>query len=102
MSIVGTEGLSDEEIEYELKHGGKFVVYEYCISVILVSFKQPSAVHFVRAGESAVSKGMKYTLLSLVAGWWGFPWGPIYTIWALVVNLRGGNDVTRELTYQGE
>ena len=44
--------------------------------------------------ESAVVKGLPYTLLSLVAGWWGIPWGPIFTIGALYNNLKGGKDVT--------
>jgi hypothetical protein len=29
-----------------------------------------------------------------VAGWWGIPWGPIYTVQSLWVNLRGRHDVT--------
>jgi ATP-dependent phosphoenolpyruvate carboxykinase len=30
-------------------------------------------------------------------GWWGIPWGPIYTIAAVVTNIRGGKDVTAEI-----
>ena len=40
---------------------------------------------------------MVYTLISLLAGWWGIPWGPIYTITSLVTNLRGGKDVTQHV-----
>jgi hypothetical protein len=36
-------------------------------------------------------------LPSLVAGWWGIPWGPTFTIGALYNNLRGGKDVTAEV-----
>jgi len=25
-----------------------------------------------------------------VLGWWGIPWGPIYTVQVLLNNLRGG------------
>jgi len=38
-----------------------------------------------------------FTLLSLVLGWWGIPWGPIYTVQSLWVNAQGGRDVTREV-----
>ena len=38
-----------------------------------------------------------FSLLSLFLGWWGFPFGPIFTIWALVVNFGGGRDVTHEV-----
>jgi len=32
-----------------------------------------------------------------VLGWWGIPWGPIWTISTIVTNLRGGRDVTNEV-----
>ncbi len=41
-------------------------------------------------------KGIPFTLISLIAGWWGFPWGPIYNLEALICDLRGGEDVTTE------
>ena len=34
---------------------------------------------------------------ALLFGWWGIPWGPIWTIGSLVTNLRGGRDITREV-----
>ena len=39
-----------------------------------------------------------YTLVSLVFGWWGFPFGLIYTPMALITNLSGGRDVTALIT----
>jgi hypothetical protein len=85
------------DLNLELQKGGKFVVYMYCISVILLTFKRSSDVYFIRAGENAWVKGLGYTLLSLVAGWWGIPWGPVFTIQALWTNLSGGKDVTQEI-----
>lgn len=95
--IVGLEGLSDEEINEELQNGARFVLYSYCISVIVLTFKQPSAIYFVRADESRFLKGLPYTLLSLVVGWWGIPFGLIYTIWCVASNSSGGTDVTDEV-----
>jgi hypothetical protein len=40
---------------------------------------------------------MPWTLLTIVLGWWGIPWGPVYSIQSLVVNLKGGKDVTAEV-----
>lgn len=48
---------------------------------------------------SSVGKGLGFTLLSLLFGWWGIPWGPIYTIGALITNFSGGRDVTQEVSY---
>lgn len=97
MKIVGMENLDPPQIESELQQGAKFVIYEYCISILIMTFKRPTDIHFIRAGHGSVGKGMPYTLLSLLLGWWGIPWGPIYTIGSLVTNLRGGKDVTREV-----
>jgi hypothetical protein len=97
MTIAGTEGLSDAQLRQELAAGARFVVFEYCVSIIIVTFKRSSPVHFVRRGESAFVKALPYTLISLFLGWWGFPFGFIYTPMALFTNLSGGRDVTAQL-----
>lgn len=95
--IQGIEGMSRDELEMQLQMGAKFVVFQYCVSIIVLTFKRGSNIYFIRAGESAVSKGLPYSLLSFLLGWWGIPWGPIYTIQSLVVNFRGGKDVTQQV-----
>lgn len=81
----------------ELSRGGRIVVYSYCISVIFMSFQRTSDPVLVRADESAALKSWPYTLLTLCLGWWGFPFGLLFTPLALVTNLRGGEDVTDQL-----
>jgi hypothetical protein len=95
--VIGIEGLSDAEIRQEIEKGGKFVIFEYTVSIILMTFKRPTNIYFIRAGENAVVKGLPFTLLSFLLGWWGFPWGIIYTPMALVTNLSGGKDVTQQM-----
>jgi len=97
MKIKGIEGLTQEQIQMELQRGAKFVMYQYCISVLVMTFKRPSDIYFVRAGEGSVGKGLGFSGLSLLLGWWGIPWGPIYTIQSFWVNFTGGRDVTREI-----
>jgi hypothetical protein len=97
MKIEGIEGMSPEHIRFEVQRGGKFVFFYYSVSVILMSFRRASPVYFIPAGQNALGKGLPWTLLTLVAGWWGIPWGPIYTVQSLVVNFKGGKDVTQEL-----
>lgn len=92
--IVGIDHLTNAEINAAVEQGARFVVYHYTISIIVMTFRRSSAAHFVPAGSSAVVKGLPYTLLTLVAGWWGIPWGPIYTIGSLAKNLSGGENVT--------
>jgi len=93
--IRGIEGMKNGELDFEIQRGGKFVLFQYCISIIVLTFRRPSDIYFLRQGESGVTKGLPFTLLSLVAGWWGIPWGPIYTIQSVYNNSRGGKDVTQ-------
>lgn len=87
-------GMSPHEIAFEIQRGGRFVVYQYCISLVFITFRRNSPVRFVRAGESAVTAGLPFTLLSLALGWWGIPFGIIYTPTVIYRNLKGGTDVT--------
>ena len=97
MSIKGLDGLTNDDLADELAAGGRFVIYSYTISIILLTFKQPTAIYFVRSNENAALKSLPWVLLTMVFGWWGFPWGPIYSIWSLIENLGGGKDVTRDV-----
>lgn len=97
MKINGLDGLSTSEVNLELQNGAKFVMYHYCISALIVTLRRNSDICFIRSGESRVSKGLGWSLLTFVLGWWGIPWGPIYTIQSLVVNFRGGKDVTPQV-----
>lgn len=95
--IKNIEGLSVDDINRELNNGAKFVVFQYCISIIVMTFKRGSSVYFIRPGESSLKYGIGFTLLTLVLGWWGVPWGPIYSLGALYTNITGGSDVTGDV-----
>ena len=95
--IIGIENMSVDELNQELERGGKFVVFEYCISIVIMTFKRPTNIYFIKAGEGTGGKSIGFTVTSLMAGWWGIPWGPIYTIGSLVTNIKGGKDITNEV-----
>jgi hypothetical protein len=97
MKIIGVEGLTSSQISKEVERGARFVFYQYCISVIILTFKRSSDVYYVPPGESVTTKGLGYSIISLLFGWWGFPWGPIYTIQTVWNNFSGGHDVTFEI-----
>ncbi len=88
---------SPHEISFEIERGGRFVVYQYVISLIVVTFRRNTPLQFIAAGESATAKSMPWTLLTLLLGWWGFPFGFIYTPMVLFRNLKGGTDVTHAI-----
>ena len=97
VKIRGIEGMRAGEVDFEIQRGARFVFFQYCISIVVLTFRRASDIYFLRQGESAVTKGLPFTLLSLVAGWWGIPWGPIYTIQSVYNNSRGGKDVTESV-----
>jgi hypothetical protein len=97
MRIRGAEELSAEQLAAELAAGSRLVFFEYCISVVLLTLRCPTDVYLLRPGDSALLRGLPYTLLSLMLGWWGVPLGLFYTPFTLITNLSGGCDVTDEV-----
>lgn len=63
MQIKGLESMTVEELNRELANGARFVIYQYAISVVILSFKRGSDTP--------------------AAGWWGIPFGPIFSLIAL-------------------
>lgn len=95
--VEGTENMTGAEIVEELNRGGRFVVFETCISVVYFTMQQPSKVLFLKNGDRGTRHALPCTILSLLAGWWGIPFGPIGTIGAVITNLSGGRDVTEKV-----
>src|SRR5260370_206951 len=89
--------MSPEQLKGEVAAGGRFVIYQYCILVVVVSFKCGSGLFFLPPGDTPLPQGLLFTVCSLVLGWWGIPWGPIWTIATIVTNLGGGRNVTAEV-----
>jgi len=92
--------MSAQQLSAEIARGAKIVVFEYCFSIVVMTFKRPSDPFLVRPGQGTFGMSLPYTLISLCFGWWGFPWGLIYTPMALFTNLGGGRNVTMEVAAQ--
>jgi hypothetical protein len=97
MKIKNINGLSADALERKVAEGGRFVYFAFTISLVVVTFKRTSGVYLLSAGENAVVKGIPFTILSFLFGWWGIPYGPKYTIQSIHTNLSGGKDVTDEV-----
>jgi hypothetical protein len=88
------------DLERQILDGGRFVVFQYCFSVLVITFKRSSPVMFLRQNEDGASSALSYSMISLFAGWWGIPWGPIWTVATIITNLGGGKDLTPALLTQ--
>lgn len=96
-AIKNMDNLTNADLQYELEQGGKFVRFSYTISIIVMSFRRESDMYFMRNGESHWKFSWPFTLISLFLGWWGLPWGFIYTPWSIIQNMSGGKDYTKDV-----
>jgi len=81
--------------DYEgMKITQKTVITQYLLTMSLIVFsaKAPSRYYVVGAENTKLANTI-YTIITFVFGWWGIPWGPIYTIQSLTKNLKGGDKV---------
>lgn len=97
IKIRGAEGMSPAQIRQQLQGGARCVAYGYCVSILVMSFKRSSGLVLLRAGEGDWGRRIGFSVLSLVAGPWGIPWGPIWTLSTIFGNLGGGRNVSAEL-----
>lgn len=95
--LAGTEGMTLGDVELDVLKGGRFLRYYWNISIIVLSFRKSTALTYVRSDCSAGRGALGYGMVSLFFGWWGFPWGIVYTPLSLWHNTRGGSDHTQEV-----
>jgi hypothetical protein len=95
--VAGTEGLSMEQILEMTAAGGRFVTFTFAFSLLIMSFRRSSRIYFLRPGENGAMRALGFNLLSGTVGWWGFPWGIIFTIQSIFRNACGGVDVTEPI-----
>jgi len=100
MQVKNIEGLSKDQLKQMINQGGKFVMFKYVVSVLVMTYRNTSDVYFIPPGKGTVKHHWGHTTLTGVMGWWGIPWGPIYTIGAMYSNMTGGIDVTTDVANQ--
>jgi Fe-S cluster assembly iron-binding protein IscA len=67
--------------------------FHIAFSCVVFTSKIPSRI-LVAGRDAIVIEAVLYSLCSLVFGWWGFPWGPFFTIESVVGNILGGHRQT--------
>ena len=97
MKIINVDGLSKEDLQEQVKRGGRLVYFPYTISIIILTFKLKSHLYLIRPQQKAAGKGLPFFLISLFFGWWGIPFGPKETLKSLSIIRKGGKDITEEV-----
>lgn len=67
--------------------------FDVAVSLGVLSWLAPSRDYVVGV-DRIWPRAIFFTLVTLLLGWWGLPWGPIYTVRALATNLGGGRRTT--------
>ncbi|MES2569333.1 MAG: hypothetical protein V4710_04680, partial [Verrucomicrobiota bacterium] len=70
--------------------------YSITYSLILLTSKSHGSFKPI-CEKCKVIAGLPHSLFTLLVGWWGIPWGPIYTIQTVYRNFRGGVLITDEI-----
>jgi hypothetical protein len=97
MKIKNINGLSAADLQQQVSEGGRFVYFAYTVSLFIITFRDTSGVYLIRSGENTIGKSFIFTIVTLLAGWWGIPFGPKFTWQAIRTNWKGGKDVTDDV-----
>jgi hypothetical protein len=90
-------GKQDETLRLTLMH--------YVFSLLIITYRKGASG--IWCEKCRIFQSAKWTFVSGLLGWWGIPWGPIYTLHALIMNGKGGSQpaaqnaaILRVLGYQ--
>ena len=72
-----------------VKYDSYVTQYQICTSFLFVTFKEPTGYILDRSSNKFYVNFIA-TTVTVFMGWWGIPWGPIYTIQTIFRNLGGG------------
>lgn len=70
----------------------RIAAFQYVYSALLFTSRKVAVG--VWCSGCRRTEGWKWSLLTFFLGWWGIPWGPIYSIGALAQNIGGGEQPT--------
>lgn len=66
----------------------RYAVFWEIKSFLVVSYRSP--VQGILCPTCAEKKALRASAITWVLGWWGIPWGPIYSVHAILSNIVGG------------
>lgn len=66
----------------------RYVIFYEVVSFLIATTRNP--VQGIFCKSCADKKLYRATIKTWLLGWWGIPWGPIYSIHAILTNLVGG------------
>jgi hypothetical protein len=97
LDIRGFRPLFREELRARIANGARCVRFEFVFSCVFVTLRRLSPVYLTHSWQERYVRGMGFSLLALLLGPWGAPWGLVHTPRAIWTNTTGGHDCTEEV-----
>ncbi|AMV22837.1 hypothetical protein VT84_00395 [Gemmata sp. SH-PL17] len=94
LNLRGFRPLFADELRTQVANGARCVRFEYCFSFLFVTIRRQSEVFLTKSWQQRYLWGLWYSVLALLLGPWGVPWGLFWTLWAVWVNTTGGAECT--------
>lgn len=66
----------------------RYVVYRYVVSLFVTTIRTP--IQGIFCADCGQKAALKASAITAFAGWWGIPWGPIFTVGEIFRNAFGG------------
>jgi hypothetical protein len=95
--LAGSPPLPPDQLRARIAAGDRCVRFESCVSFLFATIRRQSPVYLTTGWQDRYVRGLGYSLVALLLGPWGVPWGLVWTPWAFWVNVTGGVDVTDEV-----
>lgn len=90
--------LPDHPMVADVMQGSRYVIYPFVVSILVLSFRRNfGGVRVVRTGSWPIVPLFGAALTTIALGWWGFPWGLIWSPIALFQLWNGGRDFTKDI-----
>lgn len=98
IKLANNSKYSFEEVMLAKSNGGAFVTYQWIIPTpIIKPVRRLSKVYFIPKEMKKSTYASQFNLISLIIGWWGLPYGPLEVYNSIVLNNKGGIDVTDDV-----
>lgn len=66
----------------------RYAIYRRVVSVLIITHR--SGRQGIFCSDCGAKRAYRESLITWIFGWWGFPWGPIHSIRAILTNMLGG------------
>jgi hypothetical protein len=97
LQLRGFRPLFGEELRARIADGARCVRFEVCVSFLFATLRRQSPVYLTHSWQERYVRGLGFSLLALLLGPWGVPWGLVFTPRAIWTNVSGGIDCTHEV-----